>query len=129
MRSAPIRRPPGGFTIVELTIVLAIIAILATLAVSAYGKFVNKARFTQAQTALKHLQKTQAIYFTENNVYADNVVLLDFEPVRYDYYRITVALDNSGQDFTGVADGDGVMAGDRWHINRGNDPIHDTPNF
>jgi prepilin-type N-terminal cleavage/methylation domain-containing protein len=84
MRSAPIRRPPGGFTIVELTIVLAIIAILATLAVSAYGKFVNKARFTQAQTALKHLQKTQAIYFTENNVYADNVVLLDFEPVRYD---------------------------------------------
>jgi prepilin-type N-terminal cleavage/methylation domain-containing protein len=129
MRSAPIRRPPGGFTLIELTIVLAIIAILATLAASAYGKFVNKARFTQAQTALKHLQKTQAIYFTENNVYADNVVWLDFEPVRYDYYRITVALDNSGHDFTGYANGEGVMAGDRWHINRDNDPIHDTPTF
>lgn len=129
MRRAPIRRRTGGFTLIELAIVLAIIAILSMLAVTAYGKFVNKARFTQAQTALKHLQRTQTIYFTENGKYADNVVWLDFEPVRYDYYRITVALDNSGLDYTGYANGDGVMTGDRWHIDRYSDPIHDTPNF
>lgn len=114
---------------IELVIVLAITAILATLAISTYSNFVKKARFTQAQTALKHLQRTQAIHFTEKGVYADNVVWLDFEPVRYDYYRISVVLDNSGLDFTGVASGEGVMAGDQWHINRNNDPEHDTPNF
>jgi hypothetical protein len=38
-------------------------------------------------------------------------------------------LDNAGKDFTGVADGEGVMTGDRWHIHRDSDPEHDTPNF
>jgi len=129
MSGAPIRRLPRGFTLVELLIVFTITAILAVLAFSTYSKFVTKARFTQAQTALKHLQKTQAIFFSENGVYTDNVVLVGFEPTKYDFYNISVVLDNTFQDFTGVADGYGVMAGDRWHINRNGDSIHDTPNF
>ena len=64
-------RPRRGFTIIELAIVLTIVGILATIAVYTYGKIVNKARFTQAKIALKHLQKTQLTYFTENNEYTD----------------------------------------------------------
>jgi type IV pilus assembly protein PilE len=129
MSGTLIRRPPRGFTLVELLIVFTITAILAILAFSTYSKFVTKARFTQAQAALKHLQKTEAIFFTENGVYTDNVVLVGFEPTKYDFYNISVVLDNTFQDFTGYADGYGVMAGDRWHINRDGDSIHDTPNF
>jgi type IV pilus assembly protein PilE len=123
------RRGPRGFTIIELSIALVIIAILASLAVLTYNKYANKARMTQAQTALKHLQKTQTIYWTENGLYADNVALLDFDPIKYDFYTITVALDNTGLDFTGRAEGHGAMAGDRWHVTKESDPIHDTPNF
>jgi type IV pilus assembly protein PilE len=123
------RRGPRGFTIIELSIALVIIAILAGMAVLTYNKYANKARMTQAQTALKHLQKTQTIYWTEYGSYADNVVLLDFDPVKYDFYSITVVLDNTGLDFTGRAEGHGPMAGDRWHITKESDPIHDTPNF
>jgi type IV pilus assembly protein PilE len=122
-------RRPRGFTLIELSIALVIIGILASLAVITYNKYANKARFTQAQTALKHLQKTQTIYFTENGAFADNVVLLDFEPTKYDFYTISVILDNTGFDFTGRAEGYGAMAGDRWHINKEGNPIHDTPNF
>jgi hypothetical protein len=69
------------------------------------------------------------IHFSENGVYADNVVVLDFEPTKYDFYTISVTVDNTGFDFTGRADGHGVMAGDRWHITSEGHPVHDTPTF
>lgn len=124
---APMRR--RGFTILELALVLAITAILSGMAVFVYGKIVNKARFTQAQTVLKHLQRTETIYFTEYGRYTDNVALLDFDPTRYNYYAVRVVLDNTAMNYMGYADGVGVMAGDRWHIERDGDPVHDTPNF
>lgn len=129
MRGIGVRPRARGFTILELALVLTITAILGSLAVLTYHRYANKARFTQAQTALKHLQKTQVIYFTENGFYTDNAYLLDFDPVKYNYYNLSIVLDNTGYDFTGYADGIGVMAGDRWHINREGNPIHETPNF
>lgn len=129
MRGNGLRRRSRGFTLVELAIVIAVTAILGSIAVITYHKYANKARFTQAQTALKHLQRTQVIYFTEHGSYTDNALLLDFNPMTYNYYTISIILDNTGYDFTGNADGVGVMAGDRWHINRDGHPIHDTPNF
>jgi len=120
---------PGGFTILELALVLTITALLAGMAVFVYGRYVNKARFTQAMAVLKHLQKTETIYFTENGRYTDNVALLDFDPLRYNYYVVRVVVDNTGMNYTGYADGVGVMAGDRWHIERDGDPVHDTPGF
>ncbi len=129
MKANATSRKSRGFTIIELAIVIAITAILGSMAVITYQKYANKARFTEAQTALKHLQKTQLIYFTEKGSYTDNAVLLDFDPIKYKFYTVSVTLDNTGYDFTGWADGHGVMAGDRWHINREGAPVHDTPTF
>lgn len=120
------RRPACGFTIIELALVLVITAILASLAVLTYNRYANKARFTQAQTVLKHLQKTEIIYFTEHERYTDNVSLLDFDPTRYNYYAISVVLDNNGFDFTGYATGTGAMKGDRWFIHRDDEPTQDN---
>jgi len=122
--------PPGarsrGFTLIELALVLTITAILATLAVVTYHHFVNKARFTQAQVTLKHLQKTELIYFSDNNRYTDNVVLLDFDPMKYNYYVISVTLTDNGMNFRGDATGVGAMAGDLWHIDRDGPPFQDN---
>jgi type IV pilus assembly protein PilE len=112
------RRGSRGFTIVELALVLVIVAVLASLAVVTYNRYANKARMTQAQTALKHLQKTQTIYFTEHERYLDNLVLLDFDPTKYNYYNVSVIIDNTGYDFTGYATGVGPMTGDLWTIRR-----------
>lgn len=115
-----------GFTLIELALVLTITGILLTLAVVTYRHFANKARFTQAQIALKHLQKTELLYFTEFDRYTDNVSLLDFDPVKYDYYVVTVTLLDNAMNFMGHATGIGVMAGDLWHIDREGEPSQDN---
>jgi prepilin-type N-terminal cleavage/methylation domain-containing protein len=121
----PIRRR-RGFTIIELAIVLAIVAILATMAVYTYNKVANKARFTQAKTALKHLDKMETLYFTNHDRYTDNVVLLDFDPVKYDYYDISVTLLDNALNYIGYANGAGAMEGDLWFITPGGAPTQDN---
>lgn len=127
----PIRRFPGnpnaarpkrhlrklGFTLVELVIVFLIIGLLAAAAVYTYRAMIDKARMTQAKTVLQHLFRTEAIYFTSNGRYTDQVHELDFDPVRYNFYHVTVALDNEALHYTGLATGVGPMTGDCWTIN------------
>ena len=87
---------------------------------------VFKARMTQAKTVLSHLTKTEATYFSDHEQYTDNVLLLDFDPVKYNYYEISVVLDNDARNFTGIATGVGVMAGDRWYITKDGNPYQDN---
>ena len=112
-----------GFTLIELAIVLLLIGILSTLAVTTYRKMVEKARMTQAKTVLMHLTKTQAIYYSDHDEYTDNVVLLDFDPVKYPYYTVSVVLDNAAQEYLGIATGVGPMAGDWWTITKEGIPV------
>ena len=112
-----------GFTLIEITIVLLLIGILATIAVTTYRSMVNKARMTQAKTVLSHLTKTEATYFSDHDRYTDNVVLLDFDPVKYPYYDISVVLDNDARNYLGIATGVGIMTGDWWTITKDGVPI------
>jgi prepilin-type N-terminal cleavage/methylation domain-containing protein len=122
---SPIRRR-RGFTIIELAIVLALVVILATIAVYTYNKVANKARFTQAKTALKHLQKMETLYISDHDRYTDNVALLDFDPVKYDYYDISVTLLDNALNYIGHANGVRAMEGDLWFITPGGVPTQDN---
>jgi prepilin-type N-terminal cleavage/methylation domain-containing protein len=115
-----------GFTLIELTIVVLLIGILAAIAVSTYRMMTNKARMTQAKTVLDHLTKTQAIYYTDHDRYTDNVILLDFDPVKYPYYNVSVLLDNDARNYLGIATGVGIMAGDRWYVTKDRNPYQDN---
>jgi prepilin-type N-terminal cleavage/methylation domain-containing protein len=125
-RAARPARSRRGFTLIELALALTITGILLTLAAIVYDRMANKARFTQARTALKHLQKTETLYFTEHGRYTDNTVLLDFDPTRYDYYEISAAVLDNGLSFEGTATGIRAMEGDLWRIDRDGDPFQDN---
>jgi prepilin-type N-terminal cleavage/methylation domain-containing protein len=117
------RRGRRGFTLIEITIVLLLIGILAAMAVSTYQTMTNKARMTQAKTVLDHLTKTEAAYFSDREKYTDNVFLLGFDPVKYDYYQVSVVLDNDAKNYTGTATGIGIMTGDSWTITKDGQPV------
>src|SRR6266480_7851318 len=73
------RRAPGdsnrmrGMTLIELMVVLAIVAILSTLAVGSYRRYVMRANRTDATSALLRIQVAEEKYFLQNNAYTTNV--------------------------------------------------------
>ena len=64
-----LRKRSKGFTLIELMIVVAIIAILAAIAIPQYKKFQLKAKTTEAKTNLGAIRTAEEAYAAENDVY------------------------------------------------------------
>lgn len=116
----------GGFTLIEITIVLLLIGILAAMAIFTYRMMINKARMTQAKTVLSHLCKTEATYFSDHDRYTDNVALINFDPVKYNFYELSVVLLDNGMNFLGMARGVGIMDNDLWTVTKDGQPVQDN---
>lgn len=67
--AAPSRRASGGFTLIELMIVVAIIGIIAAIAYPSYQDQVTKTRRMDAQGALSSFASAMERYYTENGTY------------------------------------------------------------
>ena len=59
-----------GFTLIEVLIVVAIVAILATIAIPSYNEYVVTTRRSDAQIALLDLSARLERFFSDNNTYA-----------------------------------------------------------
>ena len=62
-------RAAGGFTLIELMIVVAVIGILVAIAYPSYAQYGQKARRVDAKTALLDLGSRQERFFSMNNTY------------------------------------------------------------
>jgi len=69
-------RKEAGFSLIELLVALAALAIIAAVALPAYTTSVYKARTVDAQRILTSLAQTQEIYRLQNGTYANNTNLL-----------------------------------------------------
>ena len=59
-----------GFTLIELMIAVAIIAILAAIAIPSYSEYVRRGRVTEAISALSGMRVKMEQYFQDNRTYA-----------------------------------------------------------
>lgn len=63
------RRTSAGFTLIELMIAVAIIAILAAIAIPSYQNYMTQTRRTEAQAALMAFAQAMERFYTQNNTY------------------------------------------------------------
>jgi type IV pilus assembly protein PilE len=67
------RRPGNGFTLIELLIVVAVVAVLATVALPTYQDQIRKARRTDGQSALLAIAMAQERFRANCSRYADTL--------------------------------------------------------
>ncbi|RKH48681.1 type IV pilin protein [Corallococcus llansteffanensis] len=81
-------RKKGGFTLIELMIVVAIIGILAAIAIPNFIRFQAKSKQSEAKTNLKAIFTAQKSYFGEKDKYSSDFTVIGFDPEpanRYSY--------------------------------------------
>jgi type IV pilus assembly protein PilE len=61
----------AGFTLIELMMTLAILAILAAIAIPSYSEFIMRGRLTDAHAKLGDLRGQMERYFLDNRTYQD----------------------------------------------------------
>ncbi|MFP3869905.1 MAG: prepilin-type N-terminal cleavage/methylation domain-containing protein [Syntrophobacteria bacterium] len=67
------KRSCGGFTLVELMVVIALIATLAIIGIPAYGEYIEKAQNTRAMVEIRLLEKEITLYELEEGALPDDL--------------------------------------------------------
>lgn len=98
-----------GFTLVELMIVVAVVAIITAIAFPQYQSQVRKSRRTAAKTALLDVASREEKYYATQNTYtglanlayASSVVQVP--SASQDYYNVTVTVGTPTNGYTATA--------------------------
>lgn len=90
-KHTPARSGRSGFTLIELMIALAIVALLAAVALPAYTEHVNRGKRAEGQAALMTALQLQERAYTVNGQYTNNAAF-------HTLYGLTAGPVHSGQD-------------------------------
>jgi prepilin-type N-terminal cleavage/methylation domain-containing protein len=99
-------RSSGGFTLIELTICLAIVAVLATLALPIHLEAVEGAKAVEATSALTEVVRLERLRFAETGTYTADLQQLGFQSVhslQYTELFVEVRKDAKGWSYRAFA--------------------------
>jgi type IV pilus assembly protein PilE len=112
----------GGFTLLELMIVVGVIAVLAAIAYPAYNRYGFRARRSEGQQFLMQIASAEERYFTTNNAYTSTIMgtcatclgfVTDMSSSRSQpSYQASIALGNPPVSYTITATAQNGQAGD-----------------
>src|SRR5437899_3922069 len=89
-------RETRGFTLVELTIVIGVIGILAAFAIPQFQNFLKKAKMVEGETALTEIKRLEDHYFAENLQYSSNLGTIEYNPSPpLKYYSVAILLNGA----------------------------------
>jgi type IV pilus assembly protein PilA len=92
------RTSQGGFSLVELMVVVAIIGVLASIAVPAVNKYIAKARQSEAKTSLSSLYTSEKAFYAEYTAYHSAFQAVGYSPEGK--MRYNVGFSAAGGDAT-----------------------------
>ena len=72
------RRSQGGFTLIELMIVVVIVAVLAAIAYPSYQQYARETKRADAHAALTRMAQLQEKFFGDNTRYATTATVLGY---------------------------------------------------
>ena len=109
-----------GFTLIEVMIVVAIVAILATIALPAYNDYIRRGQLQEAFVHLADYRVKLEQYFQDNKNYGATAGTAcgtgaayanwnTFAPTGAKYFTFACATSNTGQSFVVTATGSGGL--------------------
>jgi len=101
---AHVERTNGGFTLLEVLVVLAMLTILAAAALVSHKHFVNHAKAVEAEVVLVEINRLETLYHLNHGTYSGDITAigLSLSPM-LKYYKVEVRLDDGGASFQAAA--------------------------
>jgi type IV pilus assembly protein PilA len=96
MKDVSLNKNQAGFSLVELMVVVAIIGILASLAIPSVGKYMAKARQSEAKTQLASLYTAEKAFFAEYSAYDQRFGAVGYSPEGRLRYNVGFSASGTG---------------------------------
>ena len=110
MTSQPVR----GFTLIELVVAAAIVAVVASFALPSYSAYINRSRVPAALEGLTAYATRMEQSYQDRGNYGAATCAIAAPAVAN--FTVTCALSNGGQGYTATATGSGGMSGYTYSI-------------
>lgn len=96
------KHPVNGFTLIEVMVVVAIVAILASIALPSYQDYVRRGQVQEAPTALADFRARMEQYYQDNRSYASGTACGVPAPANLKHFSTSgfCTITNSGQGYT-----------------------------